>query len=63
MFSFWPPKCGLILNGMNWLFLEQILFFKAQFHITVLTQINKSVVYFTVGRSIKFWCSKCLSRY
>ena len=59
MFSFWPPKCGLIFNGKNWLFLEQILFLKAQFHITVLTQINKSAVYFTVGRNIKFWCSEC----
>ena len=32
---------------------------KAQFHVTVRTHINKSVVDFTVRRNVKFWCSEC----
>ena len=27
---------------------------RARFHVTVITQINKSVVYFTVWRNVKF---------
>ena len=34
---------------------------KARFHIKDVTQINKSVVYFTVRRNVKFSCSKCQS--
>ena len=33
--------------------------FSARCHITVITQINKSVVYFTAGSNVKFWCSEC----
>ena len=29
------------------------------FHVTVTTQINKSVVYFIVRRNVKFGCSEC----
>ena len=32
---------------------------KARFHVTVRTQINKSVVYFIVRRNVKFGCSEC----
>ena len=34
---------------------------KARFHVTVITQINKSVVYFNVRRNAKFGCSECKS--
>ena len=37
---------------------EYLLTPKAQFHVAVRTHINKSVVYFTVRRNVKFWCSK-----
>ena len=32
---------------------------KARFHVTVTTQINKSVIYFIVRRNVKFGCSEC----
>ena len=32
---------------------------KAPFHITVITQINKSMVYFIVRRNAKFGCYEC----
>ena len=32
---------------------------KARFHVTVITQVNKSVVYFIVTRNVKFGCSEC----
>ena len=28
-------------------------------HVTVKTQINKSVIYFTLRRNVKFGCSEC----
>ena len=32
---------------------------KARFHVTVRTQINKSVVYFIIRRNVKFGYSEC----
>ena len=32
---------------------------QARFHVTVRTQINKSVVYFIVRRNVKFGYSEC----
>ena len=31
----------------------------ARFHVVVRTQTNKSVLYFTVRRNVKFWCFEC----
>ena len=39
-------------------FFEAIGFNSARFHVTVTTQINKSVVYFIVRRNVKFGCSE-----
>ena len=32
---------------------------KARFHVTVITHINKSMVYFIVRLSVNFGCSEC----
>ena len=32
---------------------------RARFHVTVITQINKSVVYFIVRHNVKCGCSEC----
>ena len=36
---------------------------KARFHVAVIIQINKSVVYFIVRRNVKCGCSECFSVY
>ena len=33
---------------------------KARFHVTVTTQINKSVVYFIIRRNVKIWLFRML---
>ena len=32
---------------------------KALFHVTVITQIHKCMVYFIIRRNVKFGCSEC----
>ena len=44
---------------INVVFRNSYLVSKAQFHVTVTTQVNKSVVYFIVRRNVKFGCSEC----
>ena len=38
------------------LYFNTISIIKARFHVTVRTQINKFVFYFTIRRDVKFWC-------
>ena len=41
------------------MFISSYSLSKARFHVTDITQINKSVGCFTAERNVKFWCSEC----
>ena len=47
------------MSVANWYVFVNIHYTKARFHVAVITQINKSVVYFTVRRNVKFGYSEC----